>query len=196
MRLIILISSVLLFYHMNAQTNKEKLFQEIPTAPNNYTSGNIISRIIDGLGYRYYWASDSLTEFDLAYRPSETGKTCKETIQHIYDLSVSINNVAHGRVNVRPSAKIEMSYVELRKKSLQNLFEARTTFLNKTASELEEMRVIFKNGENISEFPLWNFINGQLSDGIYHTGQLVVFRRATGNPINSATNVFTGVNKQ
>ena len=179
---------------MSAQTNNPLPFHEIPAAPENYSSGNIVSRMIDGLGYRYYWASDSLSKSDLAYKPSESGKSCLETVQHIYDLSVTINNVANGRANVRPYQKIELSYNEMRQKTLRNLLEARSSFLNKTDVDVELLKVIFQKGEKKSEFPFWNFINGQLSDAIYHTGQLVVFRRASGNAINPNVRVFTGVN--
>jgi len=40
--------------------------------------------------------------------------------------------------------------------------------------------------------PFWNLINGPFSDIIYHTGQVVAFRRITGNPINPGVNVFVG----
>ncbi len=179
---------------MNAQTKNQLPFYEIPAAPENYSSGNVVTRMIDGLGYRYYWASDSLKESDLAFQPSESGKSCLETIQHIYDLSVTIKNVANSAANVRKNSKNEMSYEEMRKKTLENLFEARSSFLNKTDAEIEPLKVIFQNGENKSEFPFWNFINGPLSDAIYHTGQIVVFRRASGHPISSNVRVFTGVN--
>ena len=181
---------------MNAQPTNQLPFYEIPSAPNSYSAGNILTRMIDGLGYRFYWASDSLTERDLAYQPSESGKTCEETILHIYELSVTIKNIAAGKVSVRPYPKVNLRYEELRNNTLANLFEARNAFLDKTSSEIEALKVVFQNGEKRSEFPFWNFINGQLSDAIYHTGQLVVFRRASGNPINPKVRVFSGVNAE
>ena len=33
-------------------------------------------------------------------------------------------------------------------------------------------------------------------DAIYHTGQIVSFRRTTGNPIDSSVNVFMGSYRQ
>jgi len=35
-------------------------------------------------------------------------------------------------------------------------------------------------------------MNGPLADAIYHVGQIVVFRRANGNPQNPRVNVFMG----
>ena len=47
------------------------------------------------------------------------------------------------------------------------------------------------NGEEVVT-PFWNLINGPFSDIIYHTGQVVAFRRISGNPINPGVNVFVG----
>ena len=45
--------------------------------------------MIDGLGFRYYWATHGLRPEDLNYKPSETNRTIEETIDHIYNLSLS-----------------------------------------------------------------------------------------------------------
>ena len=54
-----------------AQENKELPYYEIPEYPEEFTAGTMAARMIDALGFRYYWASDSLTEKDLAYRANE-----------------------------------------------------------------------------------------------------------------------------
>ena len=55
------------------------------------------------------------------------------------------------------------------------------------------MKVVFDRQGKISSFPVWNLMNGPLQDAIYHTGQIVSFRRTTGNPIPKGVNVFLGV---
>ena len=45
--------------------------KKIPDAPENASAGNVIARMIQGLGYRYYWASKDLRTEDLSYRPSK-----------------------------------------------------------------------------------------------------------------------------
>ena len=190
--LLFLIISIPIF--MNAQNKETLLFEEMPPAPKTYEAGNMITRMIDGLGYRFHWASKGLTESDLKYKPSESGKSALETIEHIYDLSITINNVATKMPNIRPTKKSELSFAILRFRTLDNLMNARNQFLNKKDSVMKSYTVIFQNGGNKSEYPIWNFINGPLEDAIYHTGQLVVFRRATKNPIDSNVRVFTGKN--
>jgi len=53
--------------------------------------------------------------------------------------------------------------------------------------------MIFEQGSNKSEFPFWNLINGPISDALWHVGQVVSFRRGSGNPLPNGVNVLTGV---
>ena len=55
-------------------------------------------------------------------------------------------------------------------------------------NDVSEYKIIF--GEQ--EIPFWNQVNGPISDAIWHCGQLVVYRRSTGNPINPKVNHFSG----
>lgn len=196
MKALYLILSLTIFNTtMQAQSNQLP-FHEIPPTPENYIAGNVLTRMVDGLGYRFYWASEGLRPEDLSHEFYEEGRNCLETIRHIYDLSVTIRNVAEHQPNVRPYQKNDMEYDDLRAKTLQNLFTARKLFLNASESELENFSIVFQSGDKKSEYPLWNLINGQIADAIYHTGQLIIFRRASGNPINPKVRVFTGKNAE
>ena len=152
--------------------------------------------MIDGLGYRYYWATEGLTAKDLNYKPSEDARTMLETLQHLYGLSLTIVNAPQNKVNIRPMDFTLFSFEELREKTLVNLEKASALTNGKTAEDLKGFKVIFQRGENQSEFPYWNMLNGPIADAIYHTGQLVVFRRASGNPVNAGMNVFIGKTKE
>ncbi len=54
---------IILFFLINvtAMAQKKQIqelpFKSIPEASKNYESGNIVVRMIEGLGYRYYWAT-------------------------------------------------------------------------------------------------------------------------------------------
>ncbi len=167
-------------------------YQKIPDYPMDYNPGNILSRLVDGLGYRYYWASEGLTAKDLEYKPSEDARNTRETLEHIYSLSSAILNATENEPNVRPEGEADFTLATLREMTLNNLELASNAYANKSAEEISQMKVIFKSGEKVFEFPFWNMINGQISDAIYHTGQIVSFRRASGNPVNPKVNVFLG----
>ena len=67
---------------MNSQGNKLPFF-EIGDYPNEYSEANMVSRMIDGLGYRYHWATESLNENDLNYKPSEDSRSTFELIPKV-----------------------------------------------------------------------------------------------------------------
>ncbi len=49
----------------------------IPANQETSASGNVVARIIDGLGFRYYWGTEGLREEDLKFKPSEEARTTK-----------------------------------------------------------------------------------------------------------------------
>ncbi len=83
-----------------------------------------------------------------------------------------------------------MTFTELRNGTLKNL-KIVYDMLNENA-DISQMQVRLNlNGQSLA-FPFWNAINGPISDSLWHTGQIVSFRRASGNPINPKVNVFIG----
>lgn len=170
--------------------------KKIPDAPENASAGNVIARMIQGLGYRYYWASKDLRTEDLSYRPSKEASSSFETLEHIYGLAEAIRNTATSSPSIRPVNNPPKDYILLREKTLEYLEQSSALFLNKTAEEVEQMQVIFQRGTEQFSFPIWNLINGPISDALYHTGQVVSFRRTSGNPIQKGVNVFIGKTKE
>ena len=49
--------------HLHAQ-HKDLPYAKIP-APHRATAGAVVSRMLDGLGFRYYWATQGLQKEDL-----------------------------------------------------------------------------------------------------------------------------------
>lgn len=193
---------IILFFLINvtAMAQKKQIqelpFKSIPEASKNYESGNIVVRMIEGLGYRYYWATDGLQAGDLDYKPSDSGQSTKETLKHIHGLADVLKNVSLNLPSIRPTPNQSEDFVELRKQTLNYLEEATVNFKNKTPKELAELKVIFEREGKQSSFPFWNMINGPLADAIYHTGQVVSYRRSSGNPLSKGVNVFMGKTKE
>ena len=171
-------------------------YHEIPAAPKTFTAETVVVRMIDGLGYRFFWATEGLTEKDLEYQASETSRATSATIDHIFGLSKMILNAISKKPNVRGGDKVEpeLTFAEMRKQTLENLKHASTLLQNKEA-QVDDMKVIFQRGEKTSEFPFWNVLNGPLADAMWHTGQIVANRRASGNPLHPGVSVFTGKTK-
>lgn len=183
-------------YHLNIMSQTSEYFKDISNYPTEINNGNIISRMINGLGYRYYWATDKLKENDLIYRPSKDAYSTKETMVHIFTLSKTIYNTTLSKINERPDIDIPVDYESIRNETLQFLEKASKNFSNLNSEELDQMKIKFNRGGTIKSFPIWNLLNGPIADAIYHTGQIVSFRRTTGNPIDSSVNVFMGSYRQ
>ena len=56
-------------------TASELPYHDVPQPPDTYTAGNVLSRFMDGLGFRYRWATEGLTDQDLAFRICESGRS-------------------------------------------------------------------------------------------------------------------------
>lgn len=161
--------------------DKEKLpYYEIPEAAEIYTAGTSVSRMIDGLGFRYYWATEGLRLEDLAYKPSESGRTSEETVEHLYGLSNFILSAIIK--DFKPVDGEKMTFIQKRKQTLLNY---------KTASDILKITDDISKFDN-NRYPFWNIINGPISDALWHCGQIVMLRRASGNPFNSNVSVFAG----
>ncbi len=183
-------------HHLTIMSQTSEYFKDISEYPTEINNGNIISRMINGLGYRYYWATEKLRENDLRYRPSNDAYSTKETMVHIFTLSKTLYNTTLSKINERPDIDIPGDYENIRNETLQFLEKASKNFSNLNSEELNQMKIKFNRGGTIKSFPIWNLLNGPIADAIYHTGQIVSFRRTTGNPIDSSVNVFMGSYRQ
>ena len=163
-------------------------FSDISEYPTEFSQANIVLRMIEGLGYRYYWASKSLSETDLEYKSSEDARSTLEIIKHIYSLT---NMISSSFKNQQYEfSDVSYGYKELREKTLLNLKYIHEQL--KLNPDLSKLKIRFERGGNMMEFPFWNQINGPISDALWHCGQVVMNRRASGNPLQSGVNVFIG----
>lgn len=168
-------------------------YSEIPPTPTEFTATNVTARMIDGLGFRYYWATEGLREEDLVYRIGEDSRSSAETISHIYDLAEVVHHAVIGEPIMRPSTVSEFSFEEQRKVTLLRLKAASDHLRQSHSMEMNNMKLTFQRGDRSSSYPFWNNLNGPLADAIWHVGQVVMLRRASGNPFNSKVSVFRGI---
>jgi len=181
----------------NAQTmGTDSLpFATIPDYPDSYSAAHVLARSIDGLGFRYYWATSELRSVDYSYAAGNDSRSIDETMDHLWGLSDMIMNTVLGKANKRPRPETSMTRVERRAATLANLKAASDYLHTHGDADLSEMAIIFQRGENTSEVPLWHLINGPIADALWHCGQVVAHRRAAGNPLPPGVNVFMGTKK-
>jgi hypothetical protein len=154
------------------------LFYNIPDYPDYVSAGSILTRFFDGLGFRFYWATEGLSEPEYRFRPSEDCMSIGELIRHIWRLVNWINTSISDRSFERPD-KTDETIDQI----LEIVYHLREFSLDLSEKDLNETE--------IDNRPFWHIINGPLSDALTHVGQINSFRRLAGRPVRKAQ-VFTG----
>ena len=175
----------------NETKNDSLPFQDITEYPHSFSSEHIVARMIDGLGFRFYWATQGLTEADLSFRPNPDARSSEETIDHIMGLTNMIVNSIKNKPNLSSGEETSpKTFSEKRQIVLNNLFEARQLLMSSV--KVEDIKIIFVRKDMRTELPIWNLINGPIADAIWHVGQVASFRRSSGNPFNAKVNLMMG----
>lgn len=169
-------------------------YAEIPEAPAEYNACTVAARMIDGLGFRYYWATEGLRPVDLAYQPREDARTVEATIEHIYGLTNVVYSTIHQHTH-RPQSKNDMTFANMRVQTLMMLKSTSDALRAADPNALESFNLVFERNGKQSDYPFWNLLNGPLADAMWHVGQVVSFRRASGNPINARVRLLSGTVK-
>jgi hypothetical protein len=164
--------------------NQELPFEDISKTPVELTATNTLLRVVEGLAFRYRWATENLSEENIKFRPHPTSMNIEEVNAHIFDLVDSTYRVFGGEKQNKDSLN---SFQQIRKKSLLVLAD-----LSERLKEMsdEDFSEIEKNTSR--KLPFWYWINGPLADALTHVGQITSWRRIAGNPQLKGVNVFIG----
>ena len=76
--------------------NQELPFEDISKTPTELTATNTLLRVVEGLAFRYRWATENLNEDDIKFRPHPTSMSIEEVNSHIFDLVDSTFRVFGG----------------------------------------------------------------------------------------------------
>lgn len=170
-------------------------YATLPDYPESYTPGTVAARVVDGLGFRYYWATEGLREEDLKFKPNDDARTSGETLQHIYAMSYNLVNATKKISSGSSKINSDISFADLRIQTLRNFEEASHILKANGDKGLEDFNLVFKGDNYEVSYPFWNLLNGPIADMLWHVGQVVTFRRSSGNPFNGNMSVLTGREK-
>lgn len=192
---ITLFAGLLVTLMTNADAEKPYYYL-IPEAPDAYTGPNVAARLVDGLGFRYFWATEGLRAEDLAWAPGEGRRTTGDTIDHIYNLVLITVNATRGETTESPVNIDGLSFEEKRATTLANIREASENLKRASEADMATFKLKLKSPRGYSEYPFWNDINGPISDAVWHCGQIVSFRRSSGNPLPAGTSFLRGERRE
>ncbi len=165
-------------------------FAAINNYPSNFNTGSVLARIIDGLGFRYYWATEGLTENDLNYSPGNNNRTAYQTLDHLYNMVDFMGNILENKIYNFPEPENGFGFSELRQKTLNRIEEIRNKLSEIENGDLEDKTIHLTVEGNPMDFNAWHMLNGPFVDSIFHIGQIISFRRASGNPVDPYVNPF------
>lgn len=148
---------------------EEHIYSTIPEHPEKLSAGTSICRLLDGVGYRFYWATENLSEQAFDYSYSEESMSIGELIGHIWVLLNWMCIGINGEKNQKPD-----TVASQRDHILVLIYRLRNSFCGMDDTALSAVRL---NGK-----PFWNLINGPIADALTHVGQINMLRRAAGFP--------------
>ncbi|MBD3266189.1 hypothetical protein GF373_05920 [bacterium] len=154
-------------------------FRVIEGYPPAVDAASVMVRLIDGLGFRFYWATHGLNGKDYSFQAVEGSMSIGETVSHIWGL-VNWVRISLDKGNYENPA----DHAAMREEILSILSYLRDTFAGMKNEELASFA--------IHEKPFWHLINGPLADALTHTGQINLLRRLAGNPA-ARLNPFLGI---
>jgi uncharacterized damage-inducible protein DinB len=161
-------------------------FFTIPDPPETVSAGTILGRLADGIGFRYRWATEGISAVDLTFRPAEGCMSLGELLSHVLELLswLAQSLGLPAKYELLRSADPDI----LRARTLELAAALAARFKAMTESEVAAVRVRSSKGDRL---PVWNIINGPLSDSLTHIGQILAWRRIAGSPPPPA-DVFRG----
>lgn len=169
-------------------------FREIPPAAKVFTSGTLMGRMSDGLGFRFYWATQGLTEENLSFKAGEESRTIGETIDHVYTLVLMFTNAVMEQPTTFPLETKDLTFEAKRKKVLSFIQTSSALLKMSNDEDFERYNLVSQYpGGNGQKLPFWNGLNGPMEDALWHIGQVVTLRRMAGNPINPKVDFMNGV---
>jgi hypothetical protein len=159
-------------------------YHTLPEPPEEVTAATVLVRLVDGLGFRYRWATEDLRDEDYEYQPSPDSMSMRQLLGHIHGLVNWVLQSLGEETQPLPEAP---GLQEIRCLTLDKISRIRSRLLETNPEKLVSIRIRTRGGD----YPLWNMINGPLSDALTHVGQVNSWRRLNGNPV-PAHNVFLG----
>ena len=162
-------------------------YQSIKQESTERTMTNTLARLIDGMGFRYRWATEELTDNEIYFRPVESSMNMYEVLTHIYEITAWNNRVFGGvtKYDTKPE-----NFEELRERTLNYCLELSNSL--KKMEDIELANLSLEGGKRTGEELYFHMISGPIADGLTHIGQITSWRRIAGNPQVPGVNLFEG----
>ncbi len=152
-------------------------YTTLPDPPASMGAGAVLSRLCDGIGFRYRWATEGLVAKELGFSPGPGCMTLGELLGHILELLEWI--AANLGMEELPTAAAGDDPDALRRRTIGLAAALSARFKKMSEGDLDAVRIRSSRGDSL---PVWNVVNGPLADSLTHIGQVLSWRRLAGSP--------------
>ena len=135
-----------------------KTFHSVRAYPPSSANG-VLLRLIDSLGYRFYWATEGLTADDEPFSPGHGAMPIGKLIEHVWEMFnwIHLNVLGAEWPEGRPSEALDILHA-----------------VRDHVSGIDEQALF---ALTINDHPFWHMISGPLSDALTHVSQINAFWR-------------------
>jgi uncharacterized damage-inducible protein DinB len=146
--------------------------RKLPEPPETVSGTAVLMRLLDGIAFRYCWATEGLDQGDASFKPEEGAMTLEKQLAHMLRLIVwtHVSITRSDEVVEETSASID----DMRAATMARIAAFRDSLAGMEDSDLLKVEV--------GGLPFWNLINGPLADALTHIGQINAYRRILGKP--------------
>jgi uncharacterized damage-inducible protein DinB len=160
-------------------------YTTLPNIPEEINASTIVARLVDGVAFRYRWATEDLTDNEFHFKPVEGSMNMEELLKHIYTLAF-VTNTTMGGVAEKLTNFENLEHI--RKETLTQYESLSKRLLTTTNADLSSYNFV----RNDIELSFWYLINGHIADALTHIGQVLTWRRIAGNPQPKGVTVLFG----
>jgi len=170
-------------------------YHTLPPAPAEVDGPGVLARLVDGMGFRYRWATEGLESASLAFRPCEGAMTMGEVLAHMNVLVRWVESTLRGALEdtsgefVAGGLRPPEAWEDLQRDTLSRLVDLRALLAGADPARLAEVTITSPR-RKVAQ-PFWSIINGPLADFLTHVGQIASWRRMLDDPVPQV-DVFQG----
>jgi len=113
-----------------------EIYHSIPKYPESITPQTVLIRMIEGLGFRFRWATEGLKPEDYAFRPSNDCMSIEELVRHIWGL---VNWICLSMDSKR--FRKQEDILQARMSILEMIIELRKTIFEMEVEDLNKVTI-------------------------------------------------------
>lgn len=158
----------------------------IPHDPSVFNGSSVLQRMVEAILIRYTIAIKDMTDEAKNFRATPESMSMLELQKHILLLILWVSKSLDMDIEIKEKAETFSQFETQIKETTGNLSKHISLL---TDEELSTKTIYLKRSDTY--YSIWYMIHGPLADAIHHIGQIVTWRRISGNPINQIS-PFTG----